>query len=52
MLDDSGAEEGGDGVEDAHVHPVREEEEDEAGVGEQILHGGEVGGVLTLLHSI
>ena len=42
MLDDSGAEQGGDGVEDAHVYPVGEEEEHVAPVGEEVLHGGDV----------
>ena len=42
MLDDSGAEQGGDGVEDAHVYPVGEEEEHVAPVGKEVLHGGDV----------
>ncbi len=48
MLDHRGAEQGGDGVEDAHVHPVGEEQKDVAGVQHQVLDGGEVGGVLPL----
>ncbi len=49
MFDNRGAEQGGDCVEDAHIHPVGEKKEDVVPVSEQILHGGEIGDGLALL---
>ena len=41
MVEDDGVQEGGDGVEDADVEPVGEEEEDKVDVGEESLDGEE-----------